>query len=413
MSFKKAFSAAVTAILTAVLISVCGFAAENDASEVKPNFSPDLSLVTRGYNEETMMHIYTFPDGAEFYASEILSDSENSTSILLVGSESEDVSIIVNGEDGFLEQSNEYFLSTDGSYEVTISHKLRSGSGSVQARFGVTIGAQSTAPEEKMITGRVSLENIDGVNFKHRFIDNSEFVTNVLDGETVSYIPKLIIPEKALCTATRNGNIFSMPSSGLITEDGSYKIEISCVDDDGKTERRYFSFTLFTKPTNRLGIYQPPYGYELSAVTLNGEEMPISDKSYIVLDGEGEYYIEYKNGTTTKSVSLTRDTVPPVIYLNGTTNVVFTESVFVSSDTDCTFRVTKNGQTLGEITELSGAGIYRVTATDTAGNIASVRVEIKALSAINPIDIIIIVAALAAAAAAYFIVQKNRKITVR
>ena len=174
-----------------------------------------------------------------------------------------------------------------------------------------------------------------------------------------------------------------------------------------------FDCTTFTKPTNRLGIYQPPYGYELSAVTLNGEEMPISDKSYIVLDGEGEYYIEYKNGTTTKSVSLTRDTVPPVIYLNGTTNVVFTESVFVSSDTDCTFRVTKNGQTLGEITELSGAGIYRVTATDTAGNIASVRVEIKALSAINPIDIIIIVAALAAAAAAYFIVQKNRKITVR
>lgn len=414
MSFKKAFSAILVTVMTAVLLSVQGFAAANNSSgEEKPNFSPDLSLVSRKYDEETMMYIYTFPDGANFYASESLSDSENSTSILLVGTESDDISILVNSEEGFMEQSQEYFLSTDGDYEVTVSHKLRSGSGSVQARFGVTIGEQSTAPEETSITGRVALENIDGVTFRHTFLDKSEFITNVLDGETVSYIPKLVIPEKALCSATRDGNIFSMPSSGLITEDGAYNLEITCIGDDGKTEKRYFSFNLFAKPTNRLGIYQPPYGYELSAVNLNGEDIPLADKNYAILDGQGEYFIEYKNGTTTRSTFVSRDCVPPVIYMNGTTNVVFTENVMLSANTDCTFRVTKNGQILGNITELVGAGIYRITATDKAGNFTSLRVEIKALSAINPIDIIIIAAVLVAAAFAYFFFQKHRKMTVR
>lgn len=414
MSFKKAFSAILVTVMTAVLLSVQGFAAASESSsEEKPSFSPDLSLVSRKYDEETMMYVYTFPDGASFYASESLSDSENSTSILLVGTESDDISILVNGEDGFMEQSNEYFLSADGDYEVTVSHKLRSGSGSVHARFGVTIGAQSTAPEETTITGRVSLENIDGAAFRHTFIDNSQFVTNVLDGETVSFIPKLVIPENALCSATRDGNIFSMPSSGLITEDGAYKLEITCIGDDGKTEKRYFAFNLFTEPTNRLGIYQPPYGYELTAVKLNGEEIPLADKDYAVLDGQGEYYVEYKNGTTTRSVIISRDCVPPVIYLNGTTNVVFTENVTLTANTDCTFRVTKNGQILGNTTELVGVGIYRITATDKAGNFTSLRVEIKALSAINPVDIIIIAAVLVAAAFAYFFFQKHRKMTVR
>ncbi|MGN0669745.1 MAG: hypothetical protein ACI4JZ_04270, partial [Oscillospiraceae bacterium] len=153
MSFKKAFSALVISVLTAVLMSLECFAAAESSS-----FSSDLSLVTRSYDEETMMYFYTFPDGASFYASESLSDGENSTSILLVGSEEDDISILVNSG-GFLEQASEYFLTENGAYEVTVSHILRNGSGSVQARFGVEIGEQSTEPEEKQITGRGELEN--------------------------------------------------------------------------------------------------------------------------------------------------------------------------------------------------------------------------------------------------------------
>ena len=115
----------------------------------------------------------------------------------------------------------------------------------------------------------------------------------------------------------------------------------------------------------------------------------------------------------TRGVLLSRDTVPPVLYFNGTSDIVFTEQVVVTSDTDCTLRVTKNGQIVGNVSELHGSGLYRITATDEAGNITFVRLEIKSVSAINPLDIITIFAALIIAAVVYYIIQKNRRITVR
>ncbi len=414
MSFKRAFSALSTLVLAAFSLNMQCFAETPDsAEEERSSFSSDLSLVERSYDDESMMYRYTFPDDAQFYSSERLTDAENPVSVLLVGSEDDDVSILVNSGSGFLEQADEYFLTEDGAYEVTVSHALRNGSGSVQARFSAVIGEQSAAPEKQVFSGRFELENIDGENFRHSFINGSEFITNVLDGETVNFTPKLSVPDSVICTVTRDGNLYSMPSSGFITEDGAYTMEFSCFDNDGNMEKRFFSFNVFTKPTNRLGIYQPPYGYELTSVTLNGENIPLTDKDHVVLNGEGDYFIEYTDGSVTRGVLLSRDTVPPVLYFNGTSDIVFTEQVVVSSDTDCTLRVTKNGQIVGNVSELHGSGLYRITATDEAGNITFVRLEIKSVSAINPLDIIIIFAALIIAAVGYYIIQKNRRITVR
>lgn len=413
MSFKKAVTALAVLVLTVFCPLLECFAESGDENAEKPGFSGDLSLVTRSYDEENMMYLYTFPDGAVFYSSEVLSGSGNSAAVFLVGSEEEDVSILVNGGEGFLDPQSEYLFSENGSYEVTVSHALRNGSGSVQARFAVDIGEQPETAGQTEITGRVQLESIDGESFRHTFINGSELVTNVLDGETVGFMPKLTIPEALICSATRDGQVFAVPSSGLITEDGAYNMEFTCYDGDRGMERRTFSFNLFTKPTNRLGIYQPPYGYEISGVKHDGETVPALSGNYTLLDCDGEYSLEYTNGDVTRMVRLTRDTTPPVLYFNGTTDIVFSEKITVTTDTECTIRVTKNGQVLGSSNELLGAGIYRVTATDTAGNITSARVEIKAVSAINPLDIIIIVIALAVAALVFFFIQKNRRITVR
>lgn len=413
MSFKKAFSAIAFSVLTMFLLSLSVSADNKNSSEEKPSFTADLSLVVRSYDEETMMFYYTFPDGASFYSSNALNDIENSTSILLIGTEEDDISILVNGSGGFAEKSNEYFLTENDNYEVTVSHKLRNGSGSVQARFAVEICEQSTVTEEKTVVGRVELENIDGENFRHVFINGTELVTNVLDGETVSFIPKLSIPDDVVCTMTRDGKVFSIPASGLITEDGAYKIDFSCFDKTGKMEKRYFSFNLFINPTNRLGIYQPPKGFELKSVEHNGESVSFDNKSFTVLNGDGEFKLEYSSGSLSRSVRLVRDTTPPVLYFNGTTDIVFREKIIVTSDTECTYRVTKNGQIIGDKTELIGAGIYRITATDKAGNLTTARVEIKAVSAINPLDFVIIFGIIAVGGLVYFFIQRNRKITVR
>ena len=415
MSFKQAFSALAVSALAASSIALQCFAETSEpAQEENPGFSSDLSLVERSYDGEMSLYLYTFPDGAQFYSTEKFTDEENLSSGFLMGSEEEDISISVNSGEGFLEQASEYFLTEDGCYEVTVSHTLRNEGGSpVEARFAVTIGETVEEPQMETISGRVELENVNGTEFRHKFLNGSELITNVLDGETVSFYPKLSIPEEAFCTMTRDGSTATIPSSGLITDDGAYSIEITCYDNDGNIEKRYISFSLFKNPTNRLGIYQPPYGYELTSLTLNGDSIELSDKNYVVLDGEGDYLIEYTNGSVSRSVTLSRDTLPPVLYFNDTTDIVFGENVFVTSDCVCTLSVMKNGQESGNSPELLGAGIYRITATDAAGNVTSARVEIKAISAINPLDIIIVIVALVVAAVVYYLVQRNRSIRVR
>lgn len=415
MSFKQAFSALAVSALAAFSIGLQCFAETSEpAQEENSDFSSDLSFVERSYDGDMSMFLYTFPDGAQFYSTEKFTEEENLSSGVFFGSEEEDISISVNSGEGLLEQSSEYFITDEGTYEVTVSHTLRNESGTpVEARFAVTVGTIVEETQMETISGRVELESVDGTDFRHKFLNGSELVTNVLDGETVSFYPKLSIPEDAFCTMTRDGSNATIPSSGLITDDGSYNIEITCYDNDGNIEKRYISFSLFKNPTNRLGIYQPPYGYELKSLTLNGESIPFADKNYVVLDGEGDYLIEYTNGSVSRSVTLSRDTLPPVLYFNDTTDIVFGENVFVTADCVCTLSVMKNGQAAGDSPELLGAGIYRVTATDAAGNVTSARVEIKAISAINPLDIIIVIVALVVAAVVYYLVQRNRTIRVR
>lgn len=415
MSFKRFFP--VIALAVTLIISTGGQASAEEGTAEQDeahSFSTDLSLVQSSYDEESMIYYYAFPDGAAFYSSQKLTEGDNYSDVFLVGTEEDDISILVYGGGTFLEQSREYFLTDKQTYEVTVSHTVREGGGSVQARFSAVVGEEPEGSAETVsITGRVELEAADGDNFRHHFMDGSELITNVLDGETVSFMPKLSIPEDIICTMKRDGNLVSVPSSGLITEDGAYCLEFTCYNGDNAIEKRTLSFSVFSVPTNRLGIYQPPYGFELSSVSLNGEAVPVADRNYILLNGEGEYNIEYENGSVVRSASLVRDTVPPVLYFNDTTDIVFTEKVIISADTPCTYRVLKNGQVLGNITELMGSGVYRVVATDDAGNETSARVEIKAVSAINPLDIVIICGALAIAAGIYFFVQKNKRMRVR
>lgn len=414
MSFNRSFPVFALAILLIFSPVVHTYAEGSTTEQAEThNFTADLSLVQSSYDEEKMIYYYAFPDGASFYSSQKLTDGDNNAEVFLVGTEEDDISILVYGGGKFLEQSAEYLLTENGAYEVTVSHSLREGGGSVQARFSASVGEKTEDSEPVSISGRVELNPAGENSFSHKFLDGSELVTNVLDGETVSFFPKLSIPDDIICSMKRDGNIVSVPSSGLITDDGAYSLEFTCYNGENMIEKRFLSFSLFSATTNRLGIYQPPRGYELTSVSLNGGDIPVSDKNHILLNGEGQYEIRYTNGEVSRSVLLTRDTVPPVLYFNGTTDIVFSENVNITSDTPCTLSVLKNGQTLGNVNELMGTGVYRIVATDEAGNSTSIRIEIKAVSAINPLDIVIIVGVLAVAAGVYFFVQKNSRMKVR
>ena len=420
MRFKRIAAAVAFAVCAAFALTGVVFAENTQepnstvSDTEQGDFSGDLSALLHGYSEDMMMEQYAFPDGAAFYSSEVLSEEENVLSMLALVTEEDDVSIKVTRNGETLPEQTEYLIGDAGSYKVTVSHVMRNGAGTVEVCFAADIkNSSSSSAEQEIVEGRVSLEKSENGYFCHTFFEGSVLSSNVLDGETVSVLPILVIPESVMCSLYKDGKSYPMPSSEIITEDGAYSAEFSCVDDEGNRERRFMAFSVFTQPTNRLGIYQPPSGFEITGVKLNGSVLPIDNADYVLLDGQGEYSIEYSNGTVYRSASFVRDTLPPVLYFNGTSDVVFKDRVIVSSSEECTYSVKQNGQLIGGAPELNGAGNFRVTATDAAGNTVEVRVEIMPVSAISPLDFVIIFGVLALAAALYFVIQKNTRIKVR
>lgn len=422
MRFKKFFAAVLSALCVGLSLNTAVYANSADSSDNSGNSSQeteqdeknsDLSALLHGYSEDMMMEQYSFRDGATFYCSAELSEEENNLSMLALVTNDEDVSIKVccNGE--LLPEKKEYLFGDKGTYQITVSHVMRNGAGTAVARFGAEISKTPAEPDREVTEGRVSLELTEDGDFRHEFFEGSELFVNVLDGETVNFLPKFDIPESVACSLYRDGKYYPVPSSGILTEDGVYSAEFSCTDDEGNVEKRFMTFSIFMNPTKRLGIFQPPTDFEITSVKLNGNALAVENTNFFKLDGQGEYHIEYSNGEIFRTTELVRDTMPPVLYFNGTSEVVFKDRITVTSSEDCTYSIRQNGQLVGNSPELHGAGTYRVTATDSAGNVTEIRVEILPVSAINPFDFVIIFGVLILAAVIYFIIQKNTRIKVR
>ena len=77
------------------------------------------------------------------------------------------------------------------------------------------------------------------------------------------------------------------------------------------------------------------------------------------------------------------------------------------------YTIYKNGQPTDNSPTLTGTGVFRIYAEDAAGNKSSYRVEIKAVSAVNPMNFVVIGAVLAAGCVTYFMWNKKHKTRVR
>lgn len=236
--------------------------------------------------------------------------------------------------------------------------------------------------------------------------------SSVLDGETVSTSVRLTVPEEIVVSATRDGENYTFPSNGIIDEDGRYKLTLTCTDKNGGMERRTMEFRICAEPTNSLGIFQPPYNAELVSAELDGEELELPG-NFVNCEKDGRYEFTYEYGGLRRSVAVNVDTRAPVLKFNGTDDITFMEQVTVTSDTPCEYTIYKNGQPTDNSPLLTSTGVFRIYAEDSAGNKSSYRVEIKAISAVNPMNYVIIGAVLAAGGAAYFVWNKKRRIKVR
>ncbi len=405
----------ISLVLGALLASGFSAAAYAETSEVyyAEAFEEADPAVTMSYDEETGMYVYSFDGESEFWASEMLDSSETVTAALWIATESPDVEIKITCEGEPYAYSPTTVLDTVGSYVIEVSRMPVYGEKST-----ITYNVEITSPDEvadnaviSNIQGRLEMQP-DGDGFSYSFGAIGSIWTNVLDGETVSFPAKVLADDALYCSVIRDGAVYSLPQNGVINDDGAYSVTITAYLSDGSVETRYFSFNVYTRATNRLGIYHPPFGYTIQNVYFEGVEYPF-EQSYCSFTDDGEYTVVYSNGADSREVVLTSDTTAPVLYFNGGSEIVFDEAVTVTADSPCTITVQKNGMAAGSGTVLNSTGIYRVTAVDEAGNATSARIEITAVSAINPMNIMLVFGVAIVAAIVYFIVQKNKRPVVR
>lgn len=410
------FKALFLALAGAVFIGSAAYAETSEIITENPLLTEEFPL-TATLDEERQIYTYSFEDNASFAATSLLS-AENTLPYLWLATEDDDVQIKITRDGEAYAYSPTSVINAEGQYSVTVSHILRGNEEPVEVTFSADItetqdiltdSSGDTIPEP--IVGRLELESDSGELY-HEFLGGVRVESSVLDGETVSSAVKITVPDEMIVSATRDGENYTFPSNGIIDEDGRYKLIMTCTDKNGGVERRTMEFRICAEPTNSIGIFQPPYNTELVSATLDGEGLELPG-NFVNCERDGRYEFTYQYGNLRRSVSVVVDTRAPVLKFNGTDDITFMEQVTVTSDTPCEYTIYKNGQPTDNSPVLTGTGIFRIYAEDAAGNKSSYRVEIKAVSAVNPMNFVVIGAVLAVGGAIYFVWNKNRRIRVR
>lgn len=410
------FKAFFLAFAGAVFIGSAAFAETSEIIAETPLLTEKFPL-TVALDEERQIYTYSFEDNASFAATSLLS-TENTLPYLWLATEDNDVQIRITSNGEAYAYSPTSVINAEGQYSVTVSHILRGNEEPVEVTFSADItdtqdiltdSSGDTIPEP--IVGRLELESDSGELY-HEFLGGVRVESSVLDGETVSTAVKMTVPDEVIVSATRDGENYTFPSNGIIDEDGRYKLVMTCTDKNGGMEKRTMEFRICAEPTNSIGIFQPPYNAELVSASLDGEELELPG-NFVNCEKDGRYEFTYEYGNLRRSVVVNVDTRAPVLKFNGTDDITFMEPVTVTSDTPCTYTIYKNGQPTDNSPTLTGTGVFRIYAEDAAGNQSSYRVEIKAVSAVNPMNFVVIGAILAAGGVTYFMWNKKHKTRVR
>lgn len=342
------------------------------------------------YDSETELYRYEFENGEKLFATSPLSTGREVSYMWLSWSENVEVIVLLNERDAGFTKGE--MITESGNYSVYAV------SGGETKQFGFTVKSGVSVTDSrfqgKLTDGLFSAEGIS---------------SNVLDGETITFPAEITADSDYICSVNQNGSTRTLSGKMFFAEDGAYNITFTDVAS-GRICR--LSFVITQKASSKAELFTVPIGFEITSATLDGEEIPAAKT--LVLDRDGEYAMTYSNGEVTRTMTFTRDTKAPKLYFNGTQEITFREPVKITADGECKYEILKDGFVYDMYDNtLSASGIYRVTATDNAGNSVTRRVIIEAKSGIAPMGIIISCAAVLAVIVGYFIYHKTHPLRVK
>jgi hypothetical protein len=297
------------------------------------------------------------------------------------------------------------------------------------------IGAQMAAPDPNstdttttltgngVFTGLEEMYDTTMGMFSQTTAAGMTFYSSIPNGAVVSQIVTLNFPtDPGEITVLCDDQEISYNPGETFSAHGAYSISfgdsdiVNLLASGGVTAR--FNFRIIDRPVSDCDVYNPPYGYELSGATLDGEELDISS-GYVSLMADGAYEmtaIHSEGEAPNLVVSVVRDTAPPVFSLSGVQNGLSTEpTVTVAYEETDLSHVTlyRNGQEVSfDGYQISDPGSYQLDVLDKAQNVASAVFQLTyRLNTAAVVSVLMIL--LLIGGGAVFFVRTRRRISVR
>ena len=279
----------------------------------------------------------------------------------------------------------------------------------VLIKDGVEVGAYvsgiAIADEGKYVV-RVTdaAQNVSEIEFE---IDKSvDFSMNINDGGLANSVT-VIANEDVEIVLTKDGAAVEYEEGSEITEPGKYTLKIA--DALGNIEEINFTIVnaLYGKFEEEIDVIP---GFE--KVLVNGEEVSI-EKGTLILTASGAYDVTIVANGKEQNFMINVDATAPTLIITGVENGGVTNDAVILSDlSEEAILVLTRGEEMIEYSlgdEISKQGIYKVTVTDSMGNVSEYTFEIEK-SVNGAVIALIVIAVIAVIGGVVVFILKKKKV---
>ncbi len=317
------------------------------------------------------------------------------------------------------------YIYDNGSYVLTISNGKDSGS------IGFIIrepSSEDIADEESLYSKSPLIQSysIDKNMYSISMGDMYSFYSNIPNYAVTDKSVKIYAPadKRMNITIYKDGAEASFSSGKTFSDPGYYVMSLvydsADIDDERYTEgelqgfsdeamdsadinvdRSYFnvanvavySFYIINGPQNRLNYIDPPQDYTISSVMLEGQKQPLENAFYKA-EQDGNYRVLFKSNVgklPDYTLNFTRDTDIPMLAFEGVGEggIALDRFGIIKDKEDTSVEIYKGGVLQTNASdEIDEPGLYRIVASDKAGNANAYIINLKRKSFINILWII-------------------------
>ncbi len=142
-----------------------------------------------------------------------------------------------------------------------------------------------------------------------------------------------------------------------------------------------YSFLIIDKAQNKLSFINPPQDYTISSVMLDGQKQNVDTRFFKAVN-DGNYRILFKNPSGVLpdyTLNFTRDTESPVLRFEnvGPGGIARNKFRIIKDSDDTVVQIYKGGMPYESTAEVTEAGLYKITASDSAGNTNAYIINLK------------------------------------